>query len=160
PVESLDARRGPGGGRHLGAERAFEFGAFARTRPPPDKRRDPRNIVTRRCFPVVESLLPLLEHRPLQPADADDPLELDEDLWHSVQTGLVDPRLDSAFGPVRPAFAIKETRGPGEIVVLQPRDLDRTQASCLSSKRANTSHKVSTASAIFDDMPGTNVRVV
>src|SRR5437773_11566655 len=160
PGEFLAHRAWPDHRGQRSSQRALKLRALHGTEPRTDQLCDPRNIRPRCRFPVVERLLPLLEHRPLQPSDADDPLELDEDFGHPIEARLVDPRLDSAFRPVRPALSIKETRRPRQVVRAHSRELDRTRASCLSSKRAKTSHKVSTASAIFDDTPRTNVRLV
>src|SRR5437899_6289334 len=84
PGEFLAHRAGPDHRRQRRAEGSLELGALDRTEPGPDQLGDPRDVRPRRCFPVVERLLPLLEYRPLQSPHADDPLELDEDLWHSV----------------------------------------------------------------------------
>jgi len=158
PSQLLAHRAWPRLASQGSSERRLELRTLHGTEPASDNLRDPRDVRARGGLPVVERLLPLLNYRTLQPPYADDPLEPDEDLRHSVQTRLVDPRRYASFRPVRPALAIKEARGPGEVMVVQPQELDRTHASCLSSKGAKTSHKVSIGPAIFDDSPRTNVR--
>ena len=159
PRELLAHRAGPDHRRQRGAKCSFELGALHRAKPGTDELRDPRDIRPRRRFPVVERLLSFHDERSLDSADTNDPPKLAQYIRDAIRIGLVDPGLDASLLPICPALAVEEAGGPGEIVRTQPRELGRTQASCLSSKRANTSHKVSTASAIFDDMPGTNVRV-
>ena len=83
----------------------------------------------------------------MNPADADDPLKLSEHLGDAVEAGLVDPRVDAPALAVRPALAVEESGGPGELVILQSRDLDRTRRACLSSKRAEPSSKCANAVA-------------
>src|SRR5207247_5081884 len=87
--------------------------------------------------------------------NADDPPELREHLGNSVEARLIDPRVHAAPLAVRPTLAVEESSGPGEVVILQPRDLDRTRRACLSSKRAKTSSKCAKAVAQMCARPGT-----
>ena len=98
-------------------------------------------IGSRGGFPTVERLPTLGDDRSLDSADADDVVELDEDLGHPLATGLVDLRVDASLTPIGPALAVEESRGPREVLALQPRELDRNVRACLSSKRAETSSK-------------------
>src|SRR5436190_8148772 len=86
--------------------------------------------------------------------NADDPPELREHLGNSVQARLIDPRVHAAPLAVRPTLAVEESRGPGEVVTLQPRDLDRTRRACLSPKRAKPSSKCANAVAQMCARPG------
>src|SRR5438552_19216989 len=90
--------------------------------------------------------------------NADEPPELHEHLGNSVEARLIDPRVHAAPLAVRPALAVEESGGPGEVVILQPRNLDRTRRACLSSKRAKTSSKCANAVAQMCARPGAGAR--
>src|SRR5947209_15715296 len=67
--------------------------------------------------------------------NADEPPELHEHLGNSVEARLIDPRVHAAPLAVRPPLAVEESGGPGEVMTLQPRDLDRTGRACLPKSR-------------------------
>ena len=125
-------------GQTIGAresESVLELGPLHLTEPWPDQLGDTRDISPRRDDPVVEVDLPLFDLGSRDAADAYDPLELDQNRRDSVRVRLIDPRLNAAHSPVRPALSVEEARGPGKLVPLHPRELDTKLRACLSSKR-------------------------
>src|SRR5206468_9867391 len=147
PRQLLAHRPRPHRRRQRNAEGPLERGAFDRTEPWSDPFDYLKQIRSRGGFPVVERLPALNDDRAFDAPYADDPLELDEHVGNPVRASLVDPRLDATAAPVGPALAVEESCGPGKVVALQPRDLDRTRRACLSPKRAKTSSKCAKAVA-------------
>src|SRR5438093_12813012 len=90
--------------------------------------------------------------------NADEPPELHEHLGNAAEARLIDPRLHAAPLAVGPPLAVEESGGPGEVMTLQPRDLDRTGRACLSSNRAKPSSKCARAVAQMCARPGTAAR--
>src|SRR5207237_6273522 len=107
---------------------------------------------------VIKRLPAFDDDRAVNAPDADDPVELSEHLGNTVETCLIDPRVDTAPLAVRPALPVEESGCPGEVVILQPRDLDRTRRACLSSKRAKPSSTCATAVAHMYASPDTAAR--
>src|SRR5207253_3223526 len=73
---------------------------------------------------------------------------------HRIEVSSVCP----VFLEICRSLAVKEAPGPREVVILQPRDLDRTRRACLSSKRAKASSKCANAVAQTCTRPGTAAR--
>src|SRR2546428_9039851 len=135
PRELLARRPRPDHRSERESESVLELGPLHLTEPWPDQLGDTRDISPRRDDPVVEVDLPLFDLGSRDAADADDPLELHQDLRNPHWVCLVDPRLDAAARAIRPAFSVEEARGPGKLVPLHPRELDTKLRACLSSKR-------------------------
>src|SRR5947207_12011094 len=96
PRQLLAHRAGPDDRREGAPKSRLELGSLNRTEPRSDQLGDSGEIRSRRRLPVVERLLPFLEDRSLEPADAHDPSEPHEDLGPPIAAGRVDPRLDAA----------------------------------------------------------------
>src|SRR2546430_2286452 len=140
-------RTRPNDWRQRNAQGSLELRSFDETKPRSDPFDHFSKVGARRGLPEIERLPTLGDERSFDSTDADHPSEPGEDLWDAVQTRLVDPRVDTSPGAVRPALTVEESRGPGKVVALQPRELDRTRRACLSPKRARTSSKCARAVA-------------
>ena len=147
PGELFAHRPRPNHRRRRCAKSPFELSSFDGAKPRSDPFDHLGQIRSRCCLPVVQRLPVLEDDRPFEPPDADDAMELGENLGHAVDTSLVDLRVHASAFAVRPALAVEESRGPGEVVTLQGRELDRTERSCLSPKCAKTSSKCARAVA-------------
>jgi len=145
PGEFLAHRTGADDRRQPNAEGPLELSSFDWAEPRCDPFDYASQVGSRCRLPVVERLPSVDEDRSFDPPDADDPPELGQYFRDSIRTGLVDPRLDTTAAPIGPALAVEESSGPSKVVALQPRDLDRNMRACMSPKRAELSHVLTTS---------------
>src|SRR5712692_11910983 len=115
---------------------ALELGALHRPEPRPDQLSHTGDVWPRRRDPVIDIDFARLDRWSTDPADPDDPLELQQDLGNAVGIRLIDPRLNAAVDAVRPPLPVEESRSPRQLVPIHPRELDMERGSCLSSIRA------------------------
>src|SRR5438067_8684834 len=158
PGELLAHGSGPNLRRQRSAQRPLELRTFDRTQPRADSFDHLQQVRPGGGVPVIQRLPAFDDDRAVNAPDADDPVEPSEHLGNTVETCLIDPRVHAAPLAVRPALPVEESGCPGEVVILQPRDLDRTRRACLSSKRAKTSSKCAKAVAQMCARPGIAAR--
>jgi len=116
PCELLAGRGRPDRGRQGQSERPLELVALHRTKPRPDEVSDTRDVRSRSRFPPIQILFAFLDRRTLEATNTNDALELEEHLRHVMRIRLVDSRLDSAPGAIRPSLSVEEPRCPRKIV--------------------------------------------